>query len=749
MADGGWQMADGEPVAANRHLPSAIRHPPSAICHPPSAICHPPSAIRHLTMYLLLGIDTVVRIVAAMALLFVAVPALMRARPRELDAMQWFWWCFAAGVTLLTLAGQAFTLINAYSTATLLLLLAAAVLLVRARVSQRRPIALLHDLYRAAILISLKTLEGRVHVARRIRRMIRRRRALHTSWLVAAWAALIAIAAAFRLYRPFVTANLGFSDTYVHLYLMRLLQEGKQVDPSWGPYPRGMHFLLMAIHELTNADMILLMNFFGAIVGVLMTIAVADTARRLSRSTIAGLLAGLIFATMIGGARQYFLLGGSIATDNATEARSVLAMPYRLLPEGAEVDILGTVFQRQTATLPQELALVFLFPAVMFLLGARRAEGRWQMAKNDSSAIRHPPSAIARSAWHLTGYFFCTAAIAAVHPGVLIPLVLLSAIAIPWIDVKRAIAAGALGVLTGSTWMLAYLVYPHVGSTRDVASASGTGSTVAYYFPFLRGGDIAHIVTWVSVTPFLIACVVIAIAYAASVWGRFSNLPPERRLESLPYTALWIPLAVLVFTLTHFASRFGLPEIVEVRRNASWLAMSLAILLGIMLAELARTRAWKPVVAVVLVLWLWRVPVAGANEKLINYSGFSGTAQAVIDIQRKLEPFTWTLVTYGQEFPMVLGRGFHIAAAEFLEQYDPADARLNIPTRYIFVAVEKTPHRFQINSWAAKFSRTDLEQRLQTWCFLYQLQHRDMHVFRDDEHVRVYMIDRGAQVGSL
>src|SRR5436190_520641 len=475
MADGGWQMADGEPVAANRHLPSAIRHPPSAICHPPSAICHPPSAIRHLTMYLLLGIDTVVRIVAAMALLFVAVPALMRARPRELDAMQWFWWCFAAGVTLLTLAGQAFTLINAYSTATLLLLLAAAVLLVRARVSQRRPIALLHDLYRAAILISLKTLEGRVHVARRIRRMIRRRRALHTSWLVAAWAALIAIAAAFRLYRPFVTANLGFSDTYVHLYLMRLLQEGKQVDPSWGPYPRGMHFLLMAIHELTNADMILLMNFFGAIVGVLMTIAVADTARRLSRSTIAGLLAGLIFATMIGGARQYFLLGGSIATDNATEARSVLA--------------------------------------------------------------------------------------------------------IPCMDVKRAIAAGAVCVLTGSTWMLAYLVYPHVGSTRDVASASGTGSTVAYYFPFLRGVDIAHIVTWVSVTPFLIACVVIAIAYAASVWGRFSNLPPERRLESLPYTALWIPLAVLVFTLTHFASRFGLPEIVEVRRNASWLAMSLAILL--------------------------------------------------------------------------------------------------------------------------------------------------------------------------
>ena len=79
----------------------------------------------------------------------------------------------------------------------------------------------------------------------------------------------MALAAAVRFYRPFITANLGFSDTYVHLYLMRLLEQGRQVDPAWGPYPRGMHFLLAAIRELTNVDVILLMNFFGPVAGVL------------------------------------------------------------------------------------------------------------------------------------------------------------------------------------------------------------------------------------------------------------------------------------------------------------------------------------------------------------------------------------------------------------------------------------------------------------------------------------------------
>lgn len=92
---------------------------------------------------------------------------------------------------------------------------------------------------------------------------------------------------------------------------------------------------------------------------------------------------------------------------------------------------------------------------------------------------------------------------------------------------------------------------------------------------------------------------------------------------------------------------------------------------------------------------------------------------------------------------MVLGKGFHLSASDFLERYDPAQAKLQIPTRYVFIAVEKNPHPFQINSWAKHFSRADVERRLETWCFLYQRSHRDMRVFLEDENVRVYVIEGG------
>ncbi|HUR79931.1 MAG TPA: hypothetical protein VM733_04155, partial [Thermoanaerobaculia bacterium] len=474
-------------------------------------------------MYTLLGIDAVLRITAALLVLFVGVPALARRRPESLDRMQWFWWCAAAMIAGLTITGQLLTLLNIFNTLTLLLVLGTFVIVVRARRSGRSVSALLLDWYRNAVRFSLHTLEGRVNVRRRIRRAWRRARTSMrtadrtTRAQVIAWTLLVLVAAALRFYRPFITANLGFSDTYVHLYLMRLLEQGRQVDPAWGPYPRGMHFLLMSIRELTNVDVILLMNFFGPVSGVLMSLAAADTARRLTRNLTAGIVAGALFATMLGGGAQYFLLGGSVATDRIEDARQFVATPYAAIPPTyGEFDVLATVFQRQTATLPQELALVFLFPAAMFLLSYFRE----------------------RSRWHLSGYLFCTAAIAAVHPGIVVPLVLLSGVAVAaafarWRDVRTAALTGLLGVAIGSTWMLGYIVYPY--RSAGTVSANDAGSSAAYYFPFLRRGADARVITYVGITPFLVVCLVIAVALLlVALAQRTTGFSPSGRAKARP-----------------------------------------------------------------------------------------------------------------------------------------------------------------------------------------------------------------------
>jgi|GEM_PF-1047413 len=692
-------------------------------------------------MYPLLAIDSTLRIVFAIAVLFVVVPALCGtgapacpgACPgddRRGRLSYTFWFNFGWGIVILTIAGQLLTLMKLYALPTLLLLCALVILIARSVSQHRSPLALLADAHRWITVAIINILERRVSVARRARRIVRRARAaIHIDAVTAGWITLTLIAAAFRLYRPFATANLGYSDSYGHLYLVKLLDEGKQIDPAWGPYPRGMHFLLLAIQRLTNIDEILLVNFFGAIVGILLTLAVAWTARRLSDSNIAGLLSGLIFTTMVGGPTQYFLLGGSFESLDLAWARSMTLLPYANVPTGiGEFDVLLTAFQRQSSTLSQELAIVLLFPAMVFLWEWLRGCAVARL-RGDTSEPRNP----ATSQPAFLGFIGCTAAIAAVHSGVLVPLVLLCAVAAiaaliahlaTMRDVARGALAGLIGILLGSTWLLGFIAYPFV------AAGTRPGSTALFYFPFLRSfaGDAAggtsaqQIDAFNTITPLLIVLAIVAIVMM--IRGRVGTA-----IAGAIY---------LVFFLIHISSRLGLPQLVESRRNSEWFLMSIAILIGI------AAQMWKrPLAFAVLAVWLARVPLPAAlKDQLLNYSGYGSASLAVVEIAHKYEPYTWTLVSYGQEYPMVLGRGFHVAASEFLDRYDPASPELGIPTRHVFVITERVPHRFEVLDWRSRFRRGEIEHRLETWCQLYQATHGDIRLFLDDGNVQVFQISR-------
>jgi hypothetical protein len=186
--------------------------------------------------------------------------------------------------------------------------------------------------------------------------------------------------------------------------------------------------------------------------------------------------------------------------------------------------------------------------------------------------------------------------------------------------------------------------------------------------------------------------------------------------------------------------------------------MTLAVLFALVAVEIAllvqlyprvSLAAANAVVAVaILALWVPTVPSPASpavHNRIVNYSGYGGTAYAVLRIARSYEPYTWTLVSYGQEFPMILGRGFHLPASDFLDSYDPGADIVPIPTRYVFLVVEKNPHSFQIDTWSNRFNRAELEERLQTWIHVYQAGHSNLRVFHEDQDVRVYQIEHSPQ----
>jgi hypothetical protein len=204
------------------------------------------------------------------------------------------------------------------------------------------------------------------------------------------------------------------------------------------------------------------------------------------------------------------------------------------------------------------------------------------------------------------------------------------------------------------------------------------------------------------------------------------------------------------------ASSLNLPVVLDPTRNSLWLMIAMAVVIGITLnafmTMIERVHALRVVRAgavagvVAMALWFWRVPdLRGASirsAQFVDATEYGSAAEALVGIERRLKPFSWTFVSYGQEFPHVLGRGYHLTAADFLERYDPTAPRLPIPTRYVFIVVEKSAHPFEVHAWATRFSRVDIEERLQAWCVLYQTHHDDMRVYVDSDEIRIYVVQR-------
>ena len=191
------------------------------------------------------------------------------------------------------------------------------------------------------------------------------------------------------------------------------------------------------------------------------------------------------------------------------------------------------------------------------------------------------------------------------------------------------------------------------------------------------------------------------------------------------------------------------PEIMEVRRNASWLAMATAILIGVAAMQIPR-RVPRRHGALLVASGSSPSRSSGAHEKLIELLRLQrDRVCGPRDRSASSSRSPGRSSRYGQEFPMVLGRGFHLAAADFLDRSIPRDAQAarfrrrtsSSPSRRTRIASRSTPG-------PRASTAPTLEQRLQTWCLLYQLNHRDMRVFLDDENVRVYD-DRAADARTL
>ncbi|MFQ5596199.1 MAG: hypothetical protein ACE5HA_18815, partial [Anaerolineae bacterium] len=500
---------------------------------------------------------------------------------------------------------------------------------------------------------------------------------------------VLLISAGLRLAGVPARAAPGDPGSYLHMTWTRLLAS-KVIWPN-GAFPMGADSWVQTIAQFARVDTSVLIRATGGLVGLLMTVAVYVTVR-----WAGGRHGPAVVATAMYG---IFIFSG-------------------VLPAGA---------WRQQELHPFEFGLVFLLPSLMFFAGFLDSGRRallWLAGECLASAfILHPVSGL----FGLLGLLAVSVVRLVSRP-----------LAARWIG--RAVAAGAMAVLAGNLFLLLAVLLgrPRHQGVLDMVPA--------FLSPATPGLE------WRS----------LMLALAALGAGLVLSPAEDRALFRRSVGLfLWLLVALFMGYPTMLSSdKVGIPLSLVA---AAGLGLELDILLGAGLA-LARRLGGKVGAArlhpsIGLTAGLVALAIAGMtviSPPLRADPGLPSEpesfARTLYRIKDEHLAYTWTVVGYPEVLPQVLGRGYYFPWGVFLEKYDPVQYRfdprnpdLAIPTRYVFIMVEKQVFVGPYDLAADTLQRAKYQVALQDWVARYQEHHDDMSVYYEDGSVAVYQIYRSPE----
>jgi hypothetical protein len=617
----------------------------------------------------------------------------------------------------------------------------------------RRPLkAYLRDeVYNCAIVYVLRALDDqgafvKRHLTRLSRSFSRLGAALAApkAWWAGLGAGLVVSYALFlRLSAVFATMAPAVSDLYQYYYWNQILKLNRLFDKVAGaPYPWGSPVLISSVNLFADLNTVVLYGCFPVLVLGFSFFTLYYFCRRTltpeSGGSPAPLLALLLCAIVIPSplAESFF---GTVYRTVSPGITHLWRFAFYTGVPGLKDEILTgypqIFFQRTSTVLPYEVAASFATLLVYFLHRAlvtrRRAE--------------------------LLLFAETLAIISALHPGVLIalfPVCLLVAARATLslgLDARtffRGLAALSAGLAAGNLWLVQMAVY---GLPADVGAAAPILDRI-----FHTRRAAAEVVAAAArpelqlVAPSPLQWV-LALCALALLGQSFRGPDRERGVARSV-----IPLFTLAILFLYFLPNLGLPRLVDQSRLQGFLALSYG---------LTAAQCYLQFLEQGVLRRLWGNSPLGASRILVGLS-VAGTILAtprfiddpayrlsttklelpessyyVYKIEDTFQPFSYTVVSYLEGFPLLVSHGYHMNTQDLLTTCSPLKNRLDIPSELVFIFVENAPVRYQGSGEYWFRWRADVMLKLKDWIVLYGARHRNLRLWRQSKNLQIYLID--------
>ncbi len=133
---------------------------------------------------------------------------------------------------------------------------------------------------------------------------------------------------------------------------------------------------------------------------------------------------------------------------------------------------------------------------------------------------------------------------------------------------------------------------------------------------------------------------------------------------------------------------------------------------------------------------------------------YDSTVDQYLRITEEFRPTEWMIVSNEEDYPLALGKGYHLMLGEFLNWYNPEDSRLArqvdgrievLSTTDIFIFKEKNMLRVDVKgaekTLEARYRRLAREyEMLDRWIERYRATHSNMSIYYEDQNIQVFRI---------
>jgi hypothetical protein len=256
------------------------------------------------------------KLIACFVFLYVWLPRCLFPRS-GLHGFDRFWANFTHMTLVVMLAVQVLALLKIYTVGSFLIVLALIKLGARTWTLGRLPLSEVVAWRHRVIVLFLELLDRRMRLQDPLFSRFRAIGAkIQHAWpsepgKIMWWGAFVALLVyAVSLRWQALVANLSFNfpDVYVHLLWLKQLRLNEIIDPSWGPYPRGMHSVLLVLSDLTNVDDMYVIGIFGVMISIGLVAVSFYAVYSLTFNYPSALLAAFVFAILTGGPSQSELM---------------------------------------------------------------------------------------------------------------------------------------------------------------------------------------------------------------------------------------------------------------------------------------------------------------------------------------------------------------------------------------------------------------------------------------------------------